>query len=1144
MANAEAGWKQKVDLFRKRFGSREDVFGVKYYYKQTQYDPEDVARENPRLVETSIYQPQCMNYGDQRVCLIAQNKGGCSTCDHKKYQPLTDEWIWKHISGQKELILYLVQKDGIKFGACDFDRGTHFEDAKAVREVSRKFGLPCYIARSSKKGYHLYWFFSDLVPAHLFTSLVQQIYDELGFNQRYQENPTNPPPEVFPKQTAFNPSPSSPGNGIKIPMIEPKFKEGFNCWVDDSAVPLPSEDQWEYFKSCREVSLQQIENVIEKHKIPVIHSPVGRSKRAVDSGQKQAIKPKGDFWRIIDNCPALKQFWDKDSEGNYKISPNAVGDHFHRTASIAFAIATENGLEAVRDRWNSENIEKEINYALETKQRPWTCKAMQENGLCRIGVHPTKKDHCIKKTPPGEVVNGQYLVNPNNLPESEWKDPSPIRFATGFQTHDQLIRRLEALFDYQNKKEGDKPASPPENLAEELKDILSKAWDLGPETHKTVKDFIEIRKALKEKDLKVIYKSVEKEKKEKDFEKKKAECLHFNFDGSEYIEEPGGYYEVKVDQNGVPQRHELTNFKVSITEELTLIHPVDLDDPTEGQTVEHRWLKGAIREGRNTYPFKTPSSEFIRSPESFFTFLTNRAGTNLLYKTSNYNAIRNCVSEFSKDRKVIRKKVEDFGHYWFKGEHAFVTPSVIITKDQIKPNKEFELEFNEEACKPLDFKIIDDSQFKELALHIVTDYFECSSSMATMSLFAQALAASVLSHIPLAKSPVMWVDGSLGEGKSFIAEAAQCLYGNFTKLSASDSTGVGKLAQAHVFRDSLLVFDDFKKSLSEYNTKGLIQFIQKAYDRSGRNAAKRDGKLREESTRIRGLIAITGEDPPFEEASTISRLIIVEVKKDSMNVVLGEKVKERRNDYCGLMPYFIQFVYNVGEAAVRKLYLEYIDVFEKNGEASHGENMYRVCQNLAFNMVSFRLWTDLLVERGVIPIQKRDELCDRHIKNLEICREKITSNTKTQRGATVFLNRLRELLQDPVRFHITNLPGYDPTDHKNSKALGFYRSATPGVAFIYPSTTHGEVETHLGKTKTWSQSQHHIARQLFEDGHLAMYDPSSTSFMKYVKTPSGARHYCWAIKLESLGFTTEPETPSKKESQPIPDNVVSIAVNE
>ena len=1147
--NQEAGWKQKVDLFRKRFGAREDVFGVKHKYQVT--DNSDPG--NPQLVEVSQYHPQCMNHGNQNICLISQGKGGCTLCDHKKYQPLTDEWIWKHIDGQKELILYLLQKDGIKFGACDFDRGECFEDAKAVRDYSLKLGLPCYIARSTKKGYHLYWFFTQPVPAHHFTSLVDHIYKEVGFMDRFMENPSNPPPEVFPKQVNFNPD--GIGNGIKVPMIERRFAEGFNCWVNDESVPISPEIQWEYFRDCKEITPEQLLKSIEDNGITIIQAPVGRKRTTTPTGPngetlpQEPIKPKGDFWRVINNCPALKQFWERDANGVYRVPNDAPGDHFHRTASIAMAVSTTNGVEAVRSRWG-DVVEKEIQYAIDTNQHPWSCKAMQDQGICRIGVHPVKNDHCIKKVPPGEYINGQYRVNPDGLPESEWKEPSPIRFATGFMTREQLLKTLEELHAFQNQKDANgKTALPPSSFDEDLRNCIRVSYKHEPDVQKEVRDYIESRKAVKSSDLKKMFQQVNKEVKERELENKKEQYPHFTFKNVTYFLRPGGYFVSRRTAQGVPETYAITNFTVDILEEIMVVKPQDLADTDDNLSVSCRHVKCAVNYGidkgkPNRKYFKVPLTEWIRTQDSFFSIIMGAAGTNLMYETADFNALRNCIFEFSKDTKVIRKKVEEFGHYKLNGEFAYVTPSVLVTKDKIQPNNEFELQFNDLTCKHLDFKIIDESKFKDLALHILSDYFECNSSTATMAIFAHALGASILSHLPITKSPVLWIDGSLGQGKSFIAEVAQCFYGNFTNVTASDSTTVGKIAIAHNFRDAFLVMDDFKKSLSDHDLKGTIKLIQKAYDRNGRIAAQRDGEAREPKM-IRCLIGITGEDPPFEEASAISRLILVSTNKDSMNKDKGERANLRRSEYCGFTPYFIQYAYGLGVDEVKRIFNEYLEHFEKKSrESENKESMLRVSQNMAFNMTPFRLAMDMLVERGVVPVQKRDELCARHLKNLDICRETVIAQTTSHRGSAMFLNSIKELLQDPARYHITHLPGFDPTEYKNSKPLGFWRSNDPTVIFLYHGVALGEVGNHLKKQSSWAQSQQHVARQLQEEGHIAMYDPSSPSFTKYVKTPNGGpRNYCWAIRMESLGFSPDPK-PAKKEVNPLPDNVVNIAASE
>lgn len=1123
-------WKQKVDLFRKRFGAREDVFGVKNTYFKTVTDKDTGEKKRE---EVSVFSPQCENFGNQNLCQISMGTGSCTGCPNKKYQKLTDEWIWKHISGQKDLILYLVRKDGIKFGACDFDYGSHFEDAKTVRDCSLRLGLPCYIARSSKKGYHLYWFFSEPVPAHLFTSLITHIYEEVGFLERYRENASVPLPEVFPKQTVFEES--KIGNGIKIPMIEPRMRDGFNCWVDDNAEPYAFDKQWEYFQNCKEVTPDQLNSAIANHNVRIIEAPVGRSSssarsRLESNGEKKTrTTPRGDFWKVVLACPSLKQFWEKDEDGIYKFDKTANENgvpHMARVASLSIAVATENGVEVVRERWPGDRTEKEIRYAQETEQRPWTCKAMQDHGICKIGVHPKKHDHCLKKMPPAEMQNGVWVSNPNQLPESEWAEPSPYRFASGYMTYDQISDELNRLFAHKS----DANISPPLNLAEEFYALLKAAKKLSPEEQKQVQDLITTHKYVPAKELKTLDKRILQEVRTEEHQEKCAQTPHLTFGNNTFFLQDGRYVLSTVDTKGVRHEKDLTNFYIEVKEEIVVYGGIDESEERSEQRVEGRYFKCTIYVDNKKRTFVIRSSEWFRSSESFFGALVEQAGGDLLYNRSDCDHIRNCINHFSKDTKVLRRRVKDFGHYKIKGEHTFITPSVIVTKDQIRPNvNEFDIEFGDDITRMLDFKIIDDEQFKDLALHIINDYFNCNSIVATMTTFAHAMAAAVMSHLPLNKSPVLWLSGTYSSGKSFVAEMAQNFYGHFGSLIGMNTTGKGKLLMAHNFRNALLAIDDFKGALSDHNAREMIQLIHAAYDRSGRQASKQDGTLRKDSSRIRGLIATTGEDFPVQEASAISRMLLVEIGSDCKKIDHGERVKERRHDYCGFTPHFVQFVYNMDEDEVRRIYKEYFNLFETNSKRQKStENSHRISENLAFNMTSFRLAMEMLVVKGVIPVQRKEEFCAMHVKNLEIIRTKITTNVTTQKGANLFLEELQNLLQDPSRYHIINWPAFDPSEHRNSKPLGFWRKQEPDVVYIFASTAHGEVNVAVKKMGNYLQTKQHIARQLMEDAHIppGMWDPKNTTYCKHITTPMDSRVYCWAIKLSSLGMARPADSKS------------------
>ena len=212
------------------------------------------------------------------------------------------------------MILLMLREEGIRFGACDFDKGDVFDDARAVADLSRSLGIPCYIARSTKKGYHVYWFFSDFIPAHEFTSFIRWVYEEVGFHQRYQSNPEAGMPEVFPKQTVFENK--GLGNGIKVPMIEPRMKDGWNCWVDDNGTPIPFDQQWSYFESTNLILPSDFKRVLAEKEVEILKAPasVGRREARQREGKEGEIKQKpfGSFWGVVEGCPALQRVLGKE----------------------------------------------------------------------------------------------------------------------------------------------------------------------------------------------------------------------------------------------------------------------------------------------------------------------------------------------------------------------------------------------------------------------------------------------------------------------------------------------------------------------------------------------------------------------------------------------------------------------------------------------------------------------------------------------------------------------------------------------------------------------------------------------------------------------------------------------------------------
>ena len=398
---------EKIDLWRRRFYGRQTAFG---------------KRENG-----GPYSPVFKN--------------ASSMHGPERYKPLEDSDVAKHLDGLWDLLIYLLhESEMVKFCVLDFDTKHTFKDVLVAKNAIVAAGIPCAIARSTKKGYHIYLFFDEMIKPMYVISFFAHLYEDIGFAQLNREG-IKPLPETFPKTTHLGDS-AAVGLGIKPPMQGKGMSLGQNCWVDDENHAIggkgDADEQWDYFKAIPDVVAKDLISLLIKKGIPILEDMrISESRGVVDDRPRGRLTPyvppeKGDFELIVNQCPALKELW---------LNAESAG-HDARTGILSFAMHTKNGFEILRKRWPSEKTEYFLEYAANKNYRPWSCSKMQSMSLCVKGKHPTKSseqaqivngeilnDYCLEKTAPREMINGKWVIT--NTPEKDWALPSPIRYAFG-----------------------------------------------------------------------------------------------------------------------------------------------------------------------------------------------------------------------------------------------------------------------------------------------------------------------------------------------------------------------------------------------------------------------------------------------------------------------------------------------------------------------------------------------------------------------------------------------------------------------------------------------------------------------------------------------------------------------------------------
>lgn len=157
---------KRVQIFKSLFRGRDDVYAVRWQSKNNK----------------SGYTPACSLEWQPPLCQKPNIK--CSQCQVRKLIPLSDETIYRHLSGEITIGLYPLLKDETYwFLAVDFDKRDWQKDIQAFVDTCQQLDVPVSIERSrSGNGGHVWLFFSEPISAkvarqlgHCFDNFVESI---------------------------------------------------------------------------------------------------------------------------------------------------------------------------------------------------------------------------------------------------------------------------------------------------------------------------------------------------------------------------------------------------------------------------------------------------------------------------------------------------------------------------------------------------------------------------------------------------------------------------------------------------------------------------------------------------------------------------------------------------------------------------------------------------------------------------------------------------------------------------------------------------------------------------------------------------------------------------------------------------------
>jgi superfamily II DNA or RNA helicase len=241
----------QVEVFKSLFKGREDVFAIHWEKgSKAGYIPAYFF-DRYLLRKHKIAGGTFQNYSD------------------KKYLPLTDLEIEKHIGGEQHIGIYpLLQDNTSWFIAADFDKENWFEECKLLIAACRVNGISAYLERSrSGRGGHVWIFFEQPYPAIRSRKIIINLLEQSGIFSIFDKSSSFD--RLFPNQDYH--SGKGLGNLIALPLFKKTLDQGNSCFIDPNT-ESPFANQWQFLKEIRKITTKELDDLYQSLSNPSIEN--------------------------------------------------------------------------------------------------------------------------------------------------------------------------------------------------------------------------------------------------------------------------------------------------------------------------------------------------------------------------------------------------------------------------------------------------------------------------------------------------------------------------------------------------------------------------------------------------------------------------------------------------------------------------------------------------------------------------------------------------------------------------------------------------------------------------------------------------------------------------------------------------------
>jgi len=495
------------------------------------------------------------------------------------------------------------------------------------------------------------------------------------------------------------------------------------------------------------------------------------------------------------------------------------------------------------------------------------------------------------------------------------------------------------------------------------------------------------------------------------------------------------------------------------------------------------------------------------------------------------DALRETIQILSASELKRRKVYTHVGWRKVDGRWVFLTPQGAIGAEGVPVEVDFDKRFSLGANGDMGEAIRASLALLDVGAHDVTYPLVTGGYASVLS------AALKIRHS-------VWVKGATGEFKTAFCTLVQSHFGNFSSESdvvEGDMVSWGSSRPAiemmlHKWKDVLSLLDNYvpKPGTSHQELeKKAFDVIQAVGDGAGRNLMNSDGTERK-TKKPRGLCIMTGEDSPPSNASTIGRLVVVFVKKGSIDIEKLTAAQAKTALLPVAMRGFIEWLAKGGDERVAWLREQRTEIRARLTKGAGDDSHRRAASNLAVHITALTAFLRFAVESGAITEHEAGKLtltADAAFRQVSQMSGQHAESSPTDR----YLDALRSLIQTGSVKLASAEKSLAEVSEGAARGIGW---TAEGEVCLDPGLSWDAVRRFYGDAK-WPYQERHIYLTLQDQDHLAKPTGADQKAGRPTvrRTVGGSQKRVLALPMELFAAHIPPESTLDDSEQGVMDRV-------